>query len=141
MPGVAPAFAPEADALGHALARFQYALAALLARHGKGIVEQQLDLARVADAAIDGYACLAVLSRASAALAAGVPHAAHETELARAAVAAALRRMHRNIDDAIAGAAANGDERTLRIARETAAAGKYLATHPLRLARDVAAVA
>lgn len=141
VPGVAPTFARETEALGLALTRFNYALTTLLVRHGKDVIEQQLQLQRVADMAIDAYGCLAVLSRATAALAAAVPHAEHETVLARSFVQGALRRIHRNVDDVVAGAGANGDAETLRIATETLKAGKYLATHPLRLTSDVAAVA
>lgn len=141
VPGVHATFARESEALGHALTRFNYSLTALLARHGKDVIEQQLQLQRVADMAIDAYGCLAVLSRATAALASAVPHAEHETVLARSFVQGALRRIHRNVDDVVAGAGANGDAETLRIATETLKAGKYLATHPLRLTSDVAAVA
>ncbi|XP_071656286.1 very long-chain specific acyl-CoA dehydrogenase, mitochondrial isoform X2 [Patagioenas fasciata] len=50
----------------------------LLLRHGKGIVEQQFLLTRVADAAIDVYAMAVVLARASRALSGGAPTAQHE---------------------------------------------------------------
>ncbi|XP_023801728.1 very long-chain specific acyl-CoA dehydrogenase, mitochondrial-like [Cyanistes caeruleus] len=55
---------------------------ALLIKHGQKIVEEQFALMRVADAAIDIYAMVVVLSRASRSLSSGLPTAQHERLLA-----------------------------------------------------------
>ncbi|XP_023773762.1 very long-chain specific acyl-CoA dehydrogenase, mitochondrial, partial [Cyanistes caeruleus] len=55
---------------------------ALLIKHGKKIVGEQFALMRVADAAIDIYAMVVVLSRASRSLSSGLPTAQHERLLA-----------------------------------------------------------
>ncbi|KAG7258555.1 hypothetical protein CRUP_021066 [Coryphaenoides rupestris] len=53
----------------------------LLLRHGKKIIDEQFVLRRVADCAIDLYAMVVVLSRASRSLSQGHPSAQHEKML------------------------------------------------------------
>ncbi|CAD5212393.1 unnamed protein product [Bursaphelenchus okinawaensis] len=55
----------EAKALSTDVATFGKTVDALLLKHKKGIVERQYELTRLADAAIDIYSTIAVLSRAS----------------------------------------------------------------------------
>ncbi|XP_035264460.1 very long-chain specific acyl-CoA dehydrogenase, mitochondrial [Anguilla anguilla] len=53
----------------------------MLLKHGKRIIDEQFVLKRVADCAIDLYAMVVVLSRASRSLAQGLPSAQHEKML------------------------------------------------------------
>lgn len=70
------------------------AAATLVRRHGKRVIEREYQQERVADAAIDLYGCLAVLSRASSAIdARGSERAAEEVRLARTFVHAAKYRI------------------------------------------------
>ena len=62
---------------------FGVAVEALLIKHGKNILEEQFLLNRLASAAIDIYANIVVLSRATRSLNANFPSASHEEKLAR----------------------------------------------------------
>lgn len=52
-------------------------------KHGKQIVEQQFLLNRLANSAMDLYASLVVLSRASRSLSLNLPSCTHEEKIAR----------------------------------------------------------
>ena len=67
-----PSLSQEADYLEYCALRFQYAVEMVLERHGAEVVNQQFDLKRLADIAIDVYAMTAVLSRASRAYCVGL---------------------------------------------------------------------
>ena len=91
---LAPQLAPE----GEILARYARALGGtvegLLFRHGKEIVQREYQQERLANVAIDLYACLAVLSRATTAIAKrGTEKSAEEVRLARSFVREAKYRM------------------------------------------------
>lgn len=52
-------------------------------KHGKGIIDQQFLLNRLANSAIDLYASIVVLSRATQSLNQNLPSATHEEKIAR----------------------------------------------------------
>lgn len=137
VPGAHASLAAEAAAVGRATAQFQHAVQTILTRHGKGILEKQLLLARIADMAIDLYGCLAVISRATASLnhsGGGVEGQAvrdHELLVARTAVRQACGRLRSNLAAVLAGEKRNGDASMLAIANDVLKAGKYIAPHPL----------
>jgi acyl-CoA dehydrogenase family protein 9 len=69
-----------------------------LRRHGKGIIEQQFALKRVADILTDLFVAAAVLSRVTAALEGkGEAGAAREVEIARVFTRAARSRIRGNL--------------------------------------------
>ena len=85
----------------------------LLRRHGRGVVDRQADLARLADVSIDLFVGLCTLSRAVSpqALGGGSPTTAAAmakvfARQARRRMAANLRRLNRNEDDALDAVAA-----------------------------------
>ena len=70
------------------------AVSTLLRRHGQKIVDREYQQERVADAAIDLYGCLAVVSRATSAIRSrGADRSSEELRLARAFVYAARHRI------------------------------------------------
>jgi alkylation response protein AidB-like acyl-CoA dehydrogenase len=69
----------------------------LLRKYGKGIVERQYELKRVADIAIDLFVGLATLSRAVTIAAEGAAHPEQATKIANLFAQAAKRRMAGNI--------------------------------------------
>ncbi|XP_065425341.1 LOW QUALITY PROTEIN: very long-chain specific acyl-CoA dehydrogenase, mitochondrial [Chrysemys picta bellii] len=75
---VHPDLDPSAEQLVHGVDLFGATVEALLLKYGKKIVDEQFVLKRVADAAIDLYAMVVVLSRASRSLAQAHPTAQHE---------------------------------------------------------------
>jgi acyl-CoA dehydrogenase family protein 9 len=86
--------AAESDVIAKYTRVLAGAVSTLLRRHGQKIVERQYQQERVADAAIDLYGCLAVVSRATAAIhARGAERSADELRLARAFVYAARHRI------------------------------------------------
>jgi hypothetical protein len=60
-----PSLQGQSKLLEYSVLRLKYGVEVVLQRHGKHVVEHQLDLKRLADSAIDVYAMTAVLSRAS----------------------------------------------------------------------------
>jgi acyl-CoA dehydrogenase family protein 9 len=97
-PGRLEKAAPELQAEGEVVCRYAAAAAGavetLLRKYGKGVVGKEYHQERLANVAIDLYASLAVISRATSAVAAkGSDKAGEEIRLARAFVRAAKYRM------------------------------------------------
>ncbi|XP_030043220.1 very long-chain acyl-CoA dehydrogenase, mitochondrial isoform X3 [Microcaecilia unicolor] len=77
-----------------AVEQFGGAVEMLLIKHGKKIIDEQFLLKRVADCAIDLYAMIVVLSRASRSLSLGHPTAQHEKMLCDSWCFEAADRIH-----------------------------------------------
>jgi acyl-CoA dehydrogenase family protein 9 len=97
-PGRLEKAAPELQKEGEAVCKYAVAAAGavetLLRKYGKGVLGKQYHQERLANIAIDLYACLAVLSRATSAVAGkGSEKAAEEVRLARSFVQGAKYRM------------------------------------------------
>ena len=101
-------------------------------KHKRDIVQQQVQLKRVADVTIDLFALAAVTSRASASLLTEPqpPGAYHEALLCRAFTAMAGRRIEQNLRDMRA--AAEEDADLAQVADEMFAAPSpgYIPPHP-----------
>jgi len=102
-----------------------------LQRYGKGIIEEQQILERLADNAIDIFAASAVLSRASTAVANGAPSAAHEAAIARSFCDKAARRVRARAAEVQSPPAS--DAAALGIADDMLKHGGYVPSHPLTL--------
>jgi acyl-CoA dehydrogenase family protein 9 len=91
--------AEEADAVATMMHSFALAVEDLLLKHGKQIIEMQFLQLRLANAAIDIFMSVAVLSRSTweIARAGTVDAAAAELDCARVFIPAAMRRARRNI--------------------------------------------
>jgi acyl-CoA dehydrogenase family protein 9 len=104
---VAPELAGEAEIVTRYAGAASTVLERVLRKHGKAVIERQYQQERLANVVMDLYACLAVLSRASAAVSGrGSEKAREEVELAAAFVRAAkyrivgqLKEMDRNVTD------------------------------------------
>lgn len=81
IPYVHVSLTESAQQVGKAIEDFGAAVEALLIKHGERIIDQQMVLTRLANAAIDTYAMVAALSRASKALEEESESAEHEAEL------------------------------------------------------------
>ena len=96
----APELAAEAEVVRRYVRSFSAAAETFLARYGKDVLERQYQQERLANVAVDLYAALAVLSRASsAAKARGPEKAAEEIRLARAFVLDAKYRIVGNLKE------------------------------------------
>jgi acyl-CoA dehydrogenase family protein 9 len=103
---VVPELSVEADVVRRYTRSFAAAASTFLARYGKHVIERQYQQERLANVAVDLYAALAVLSRASSSVRRlGPEKAAEEARLARAFVQDAkyrvvgqLKEMEKNRD-------------------------------------------
>ena len=112
----------QADAFGQTVER-------LLRHHGKSIIDEQMLVERVADIAIDLYAMVAVVSRATQAIELDRKSAKHETLLASVFCEQANRRIRRRLR-AIEQGRKNGDVELRQIADELFANGGVRARAP-----------
>lgn len=117
----------SATLLQQRTAEFGDAVEFLLRKHGKKIVDQQMQLERIADSAISLFAMTATISRATSSLNAGLESAAHEqklTELYCDVTSAKIGSLLSEIK-------ANGknDDRLRAIADEVLEQEKYIPSH------------
>ncbi len=89
----------EADSVATIIHRLALAVERLLRTHGMAVIERQFVLLRLANAAIDVYMSVAVLSRTTWEIerAGGVDAAAPQIDCARVFISAAMRRARRNV--------------------------------------------
>lgn len=128
-----PALGSAADALEYSTKRFQYGVESVLSRHAKKVVEpaNQMEVARLANCAIDLFAMAAVLGRASRSKSIGVRNADHEIHLAMTFTNQAQLRMRQRIKELENGPYLSGDSALNVIADELFENGGYVAEHPL----------
>ncbi|CAG7834390.1 unnamed protein product [Allacma fusca] len=124
-----PTLTKEADLLEYSVLRLQYAVEIVLERHGSKIIDQQLDLQRFANVAIDIYAMTAVLSRASRSYCIGIRNAESEITIAAAFCQEAHRRVRQNIEELVDGP--NCDEYVSDLAKKVVENKGYFCEHPL----------
>ncbi|XP_048853809.1 very long-chain specific acyl-CoA dehydrogenase, mitochondrial-like [Brienomyrus brachyistius] len=96
---VHPDLAQSGDLVVKAIEQFGLTVEELLLKHGKKIIDEQLVLQRVADGAIDLYAMVVVLSRASRSLSQGLPSAQHEKILCETWCVEAHDRIMKNMKE------------------------------------------
>nr|KAG5700843.1 hypothetical protein BaRGS_024229 [Batillaria attramentaria] len=94
-----PTFKKEAMALEKGVGQFQMAVESVLTRHGNKVVDQQMELKRLADIVMDLYAMTSVLSRASRSYCIGLRNAEHEVMLAKTFCYEANRRVQTNMQE------------------------------------------
>ena len=105
----APALREEALELMKGVAKLGQNVEMVLKRHGKGIIEEQLATKRIADANIDLFVGLCVLSRVSSMISERGEEACRDEinivrvflQFARVRVSNALKALHRNEDKAL----------------------------------------
>lgn len=128
---VHPSLAPSAGVVAKSFAMFGPAVEGLLMKFGRGIVEEQFLLNRVANAAIDIYTSAVVLSRATKSLQKGLPSAQHEALLAKVWCSEASMRVATNL-----GALTNSDHLSnfsdmSQIAKNICENGGFVQNNPL----------
>uniref|UniRef100_A0A3Q3NQD3 Very long-chain specific acyl-CoA dehydrogenase, mitochondrial n=1 Tax=Labrus bergylta TaxID=56723 RepID=A0A3Q3NQD3_9LABR len=94
---VHPELAHSGELTTKAIEQFGGVIEDLLIKHGKKIIDEQFVLKRVADSAIDLYAMITVLSRASRSLSRGSPSAQHEKVLCETWCVEAYDRIVRDL--------------------------------------------
>jgi very long chain acyl-CoA dehydrogenase len=119
-----------AEVVENATGEFGIAAQQLVMKYGKGILEQQMLVERVADVVIDLTAATAAISRATKAYNANSPTAAHEVAVANLFAQEAKHRLSTNIK-AINGAQHAGDKLKNQVADQIFESQRYFAKHPL----------
>jgi very long chain acyl-CoA dehydrogenase len=105
----------------------------LLVKYGKGIVEEQFLLNRLADSAIDIYAMSVCLSRASRAIINHFPTAEHEQNMTEAWCLEASDRVKVNLRKASSGEFVNNYRKMSQISKAVCAEHDVAHQHPLNL--------
>ncbi|WAR28311.1 ACADV-like protein [Mya arenaria] len=103
----------------------------LLMKYKKSIIDEQMLLNRVADAAIDIYGMVSVLSRASRSLTNNVPSAQTESHMCQVFCEEASIRVERNLETAKSGAAYKRYKKMSDISNHVIQAGGIVQDHPL----------
>lgn len=115
-----------------ALEEFGLVVEEVLVKYGKRIVDEQFILHRIADAAIDLYGMIAVLSRSSRTLSEGLPTAVHEKILCDIWCAEAAERVRGNLKSLRSGGGGSALFRNFRsVSSALIENGGVVASHPL----------
>lgn len=122
---------PSARLLEEATAKLGGAAKRLAIKHGKGVVEQQLALERLAEAATDITVASCALSRAARAHTDRLPTAEHEGELAHLLAYTAASRIGHALGEVNSGRAGKLQGMTGAIAEGVYGAGGVATTSPL----------
>ncbi|XP_076325006.1 complex I assembly factor ACAD9, mitochondrial-like isoform X1 [Tachypleus tridentatus] len=128
---VHPSLGVPAEWLEYSVTRLQYGVELVLARHGKVIVDHQMELRRLADVAIDVYAMTAVLARASRSYCIGLKYADHEVKIAGTFCGDAMKRVRENVKELEEGPYLNNDRNYQELASTIFKNKGYAAAHPL----------
>lgn len=120
---------PAADVIETATGQFAHAVRAATVKHGKKMMERQLDVAKVADIIIDLTAATAAVSRAATSLKNGAPSAEHEVMLANLFAEDAKHRLAANIRG-MSGSHKRLNELKNTVAKQLLDAGAYTPPHP-----------
>lgn len=112
---------------------FGEAVESLLVKYGKGVVEEQFLLNRLAAAAFDTYTMAVVLSRATRSLNKSLPSANHEQLLAQVWCFEASERVNQNLAALSSGKKLDSFSKLAEIAKNVGNAGGFVQTNPLNL--------
>jgi len=125
--------AKEADLVSKNIGEFGATSEAILIKYKKDIIEQQVICSRLADAAIDTFGMVCVLSRATKALSQNVPNAAHDVLIAKAYCAEANERISQNLKSCRCQGNIDTDNVKANITRDIVSNMGVMASHPLGL--------
>ncbi|XP_066266753.1 very long-chain specific acyl-CoA dehydrogenase, mitochondrial-like [Branchiostoma lanceolatum] len=126
---VDPSLSSQSTQVSKAIDQFGGTIEDVLMKHGKKIIEQQFLLKRVADAAIDIYGMVAVLSRASRSIQRGDKTADYEKMICTVFCNEASERVTSNLATATSG---KNDFKLMRdIAEEVVQKNQVVQDHPL----------
>lgn len=130
---VAPSLRGVAAELARAVQEHGRCVEAALLKHGRGVVDRQFELNRLAAAAIDAYTTAAVVSRASRAARLRLGTAAREEQLAAAWAEEALARIPRLLAETREGRSLSQFSRLDELGAAVAENGGQLTSNPLNL--------
>ncbi|KAJ7996152.1 hypothetical protein DPEC_G00234100 [Dallia pectoralis] len=126
-----PELSHSGDLAVNAIEHFGVTIENMLIKHGKNILHEQFVLKRVADSAIDLYAMVVVLSRASRSLSQGHTSAQHEKILCETWCAEANDRVMKNVRDLKSNSSAQLFKNIKAISAAMVENGGTVSPHPL----------
>lgn len=130
---VHPSLTPSAALAAKSVAQFGPAVEALLVKYGRGIIEQQFLLNRIASSAIDIYAMVVSLSRATRSLQSGLPSAQHEALLVKVWCSEASARVSMNLGALNSSESLDNFNTLGQIAKNVCEAGGFVQMNPLNV--------
>uniref|UniRef100_H3CXS0 Very long-chain specific acyl-CoA dehydrogenase, mitochondrial n=1 Tax=Tetraodon nigroviridis TaxID=99883 RepID=H3CXS0_TETNG len=128
---VHPELAQSGDLTVKAIEQFGAVVEEMLIKHGKKIIDEQFVLKRVADCAIDLYAMVAVLSRASRSLTQGTASAQHEKLLCDTWCREAYGRITRDVQELRSSGSRQYFKNLQAISAAVVENGGVVSAHPL----------
>ena len=129
LPGVHPELQSASVVLQQRTAEFGEIVELLLRKHGKKIVDEQLQLERIADTAIRLFAMTSTISRASKSLSENTTSAAHEVKLTKLYCEIASDQIQQLLSDVQDNK--QRDQMSMEIAEEILQHEKYIPSHPV----------
>lgn len=128
---VSPKLKESAALLSRSMEQFNASVEYLLIKYGKNIIHQQFLLNRIANPAIDIYACMCVLSRASRSERLGLATAEHEINMAKVLCNEASDRISSNLSAIRAQDKLQNFKLMKDISAQVCEAGGVAQAHPL----------
>eukprot|EP00118_Oscarella_pearsei_P026047 m.309293 g.309293 ORF g.309293 m.309293 type:complete len:617 (+) comp45999_c0_seq1:41-1891(+) len=128
---VHPRLKSSADQATLVISKFGITVQDLLLKYKKDIINHQLVLSRIADAAIDTYGMVSVLSRASRSLELELPSAEHEERLCTLFCSEASERALNNLSNSKSSGQESQDKHLTEIAKDVVGNEGYVPVHPL----------
>lgn len=125
---------PAADVIETCTGEFGFAVQQLVMKHGKKIIDKQLEVSAVADVVIDLTAATAALSRAASAVESKSSTAELEVALANLFASEAQHRIRDSIKKFTSGAFTKDiNNQKVKVAEMLTSSGAYNASHPTGL--------
>lgn len=128
---VSPSLGESAALMSRSMEQFNASVEYLLIKFGKDIIHQQFLLKRLADSAIDIYACMCVLSRATRSEKLNLNTAEHELNMARVICNESADRISSNLSAIRAQDKLKNFKLMKMISDQVCAAGGVVQNHPL----------
>ncbi|XP_071441841.1 very long-chain specific acyl-CoA dehydrogenase, mitochondrial [Hetaerina americana] len=130
---VHPSLSSSAALAAKSIEAFGVAVENVLVKYGRGVVEEQFLLNRLAAAAIDTYAMVVVLSRATKSLTENIPSAHHEQLIASVWCNEASERVKLNLGQLTSGTHLENFSKLSLISKNMCEAGGMVQGNPLNL--------
>ncbi|KAK7863158.1 hypothetical protein R5R35_012772 [Gryllus longicercus] len=132
-PLVHPNLSNSATKAAKSIAAFGVAVENTLIKYGRGVVEEQFVLNRLANSAIDIYAMMVVLSRASRSLKLGFPSSKHEQMMVEVWCNEAHHRVNHNLETIASSEGLDNFKNLAAISKNICEAGVIPTNNPLNL--------
>ncbi|XP_018579425.1 acyl-CoA dehydrogenase family member 9, mitochondrial [Anoplophora glabripennis] len=117
--------------LEYCVKRLEFATEVLLARFGPDVVNQHIDLRRIAECIINIYVMTACLGRASRSYCIGLQYSNYEMLIASAFCSGAMERVKANVKKIVEGEHVTNDENYRAISKRLFQSKEYFLKHPL----------